>query len=663
MKKGWFKHFLQKSGPCIDSIDFLTWINQQHWSKSLFLRCLRFRFSPALLEDALQKGEGNAFSTAISQISTGETFKTTHSGRTIKADKVLMELAANFDQPSLLEVGVSDGSSARTLLENKSIFHRIILSDNHERFYEKYHSWGTTFYNGDKSLIGLKAFGLYLHLLAGNGTNENNLVPIETVNPEIKRLYDVQKIQKFDIFTDVLPEKIQLLKCANILNDSYFSKEQIKSAIDNLGQSLAEGGFLVASHNNEMYSEGEAYTVFQKKHGGMRFLKSINGHTIARFFSETEDKPEGLQQKWLLLIPSLEPGGAERQLIELANGLAQTGAEVHVVVFYGNGQLESTLSPEVKLYDLKKKGRWDVLCFSIRLVKLTRKLRPHILSAYLGVPCIASTLLKPFLGDTKVVWSVRASFVDLTLYDWLSRYCHAAENGLSHFADTIVVNSEAGYLHAQDRGFPTKKMILIPNGINTDIFAVDKSKGIPLRRQWGCPDSALLVGLPARIDPMKDHTTFIRAARTVLDSRNDIFFVCIGDGDPTLSAKYERLVKDLRLSEHFFWAGYQSDMQAAYNALDICCLSSLGEGFPNVLAEAMSCDIPCITTDVGDASRIVGSTGIVVPVRDDAKMAGAILETAKKIDTATTDGQRQRILRKFSTQAMIKASLQIAEQK
>jgi glycosyltransferase involved in cell wall biosynthesis len=119
----------------------------------------------------------------------------------------------------------------------------------------------------------------------------------------------------------------------------------------------------------------------------------------------------------------------------------------------------------------------------------------------------------------------------------------------------------------------------------------------------------------ARLDPMKDHANLLRAAAGFARENPDARFVCAGDGP--LREELERLATSLGLADRVVWAGEIADARAAYNAFDIATLSSaFGEGFPNVVGEAMACGIPVAATDVGDVRLIVDAQGEVVPPRD-----------------------------------------------
>ena len=128
------------------------------------------------------------------------------------------------------------------------------------------------------------------------------------------------------------------------------------------------------------------------------------------------------------------------------------------------------------------------------------------------MPNILTTCIKPIFPRARVVWGVRASNVDLDRYDWLSRLSYRIECLLSRFTDLTICNSRAGMEHAAAHGFPRERMTVIPNGIDTEHFKPDAAARERIRAEWGIAEKEMLIGLVARLDPMKDHPTFFHAA-------------------------------------------------------------------------------------------------------------------------------------------------------
>ncbi|MBF0176879.1 MAG: glycosyltransferase [Magnetococcales bacterium] len=368
------------------------------------------------------------------------------------------------------------------------------------------------------------------------------------------------------------------------------------------------------------------------------------------------------------MIRSLNRGGAERQLTLLARGLHQGGHNVAVACFYPGGFFSRTLEEAgVPLFDLGKTSRWDLGGFVWRLVQLVRREAPDILHSYLVEPNLLSVLVKPVIPHhTRVVWGVRASDMDLDNYHPITKLTFGLTCRLSRFADRIIFNSEAGRSFHCERGYPMEKSVMVPNGIDAEgTFRPDAEARKRLRKTWQIESDQLLVGIAARLDPMKDHVTFLRAAALVARQIPSVRFVCVGDGEPAVRERLNRLAIDLDLADHLIWAGPRDDMAAVYNALDLGVSSSaFGEGFSGVIGEGMACGLPFVATHVGDAASIIGETGSCVPPKDPAAMAEHILNQLGCLHTeadALRQRARERILTRFSTSNLVANTLRALE--
>ena len=343
----------------------------------------------------------------------------------------------------------------------------------------------------------------------------------------------------------------------------------------------------------------------------------------------------------VMLTRRLDIGGAERQLVELAKGLHAAGWHVIVATFYKGGALASSLRESgVEIVALDKKSRWDVFGFAWRLVALVRRSKPQVLHAYLSTANVLATLLRPFFGRVRIVWGVRSSNMDLRNYDWLAALESRIARTLSRHADLIIANSEAGRAYHAAEGYPAANMVVVPNGVDMDKFAPNGEARVRVREQWGVAPQHVLVGHVARLDPMKDHRNFLKAAAAVAAARPTARFVCVGDGPAAYRDVLHAEARALGLDGKLVWAGARHDMPDVYNALDLLVSpSAYGEGFPNTIVEAMATGVPCVVTDVGDSAAIVGSLGWICPPGNTAALAAA-MRTA--IETLPCDAARIR---------------------
>ena len=204
-------------------------------------------------------------------------------------------------------------------------------------------------------------------------------------------------------------------------------------------------------------------------------------------------------------------------------------------------------------------------------------------------------------------------------------------------------------------------MRVIPNGIDTRRFSFDGKARTRLRGEWSIPADAVLVGLVGRLDLMKDHPTFLKAAAKLAGRDPRWHFVCVGEGEPEYAVTLETQAVALGLQGRLVWAGPRGDMPAVYSALDLLASTSYGESFPNVIAEAMACGRPCVVTDVGDSARIVDDCGIVVAARDPEAFAAAVARmlpvlTDGEAARAMHEAARARIVERYSLETLLRDS-------
>jgi glycosyltransferase involved in cell wall biosynthesis len=357
---------------------------------------------------------------------------------------------------------------------------------------------------------------------------------------------------------------------------------------------------------------------------------------------------------------SLNYGGAERQLVNLAKDLNSEIFNPTILTFYSGPLAKDLREANVNTIWLEKKGRWDVFGFLFRLYRILKNLKPDVIHGYLTFQNILTILLKPFFPKARTVLGVRASNMDLSRYDWLARITDSLASFLSRFADLIIVNSKAGFNHSLSQGYPEKKMILIPNGIDTERFKPDRPAGLKVREEWGVGEHEILIGLVGRLDPMKDHPTFLQAASILVKKMDQVRFVCLGNGPKPYRDELIVLGNELGLSGRILWMDPRDDMPSVYNAFDIVSSSSaFGEGFPNVIGESMACDVPCVVTDVGDSPRVVGDTGIVVPKKNPEALSEAWIRLLTGDKNQAAHRARSRIQNNFSVEQLAKRTEEV----
>jgi len=365
-----------------------------------------------------------------------------------------------------------------------------------------------------------------------------------------------------------------------------------------------------------------------------------------------------MKKKVVFLIRDLNYGGAQRQLVTLVKALHQEDClDVTVLHFYSGGPLlKDLIDRGITVISLEKQERWDVLGFFGRLFGHLKRIQPDVLHGYLGESNIVSIFVKPFFPSTRIIWGIRESNTPSDRYGWLGTLLSLLERLLSSFTDLIIVNSHTGKTDYLDRGYAPDKMVVISNGIDTEHFQPDSEAGAKVRLEWGISPNTILIGLVGRLNPMKDHPTFLKAAALLSKEMEDVHFVCVGVGEENYAKELYQLTDDLGIYEKIIWAGGRSDMPAVFNAVNIACSSSSdGEGFPNVVGEAMACGVPYVVTDVGDSAWIVGDKGVVVPPKNPEALKTAINELIDKtnLDDYNRQEIRQLIVEQFSVRQLV----------
>jgi glycosyltransferase involved in cell wall biosynthesis len=370
----------------------------------------------------------------------------------------------------------------------------------------------------------------------------------------------------------------------------------------------------------------------------------------------------------ILLFPqSLGLGGVERLTSHLAHGLARRGHYVAVAALHTIAAgWEEILDPNaLPLTIFFPRTPGSALEAADQLISATRKLRRLLQAEKIDciyctagpVPPVVGWLAARTLTSVRVVWSLQLAPTRAWAHENRhSRLLRQFSVGVSRSVPLLISCSDDVQKSAQVVGYRCKRQVVIYNGVNPARFRPDPAARTAIRAEWGVSPDKRLVGLVARLDPVKGHPVFLEAARIMAGERDDLLFVCVGDGPGPYRSHLHRLGTDLGLSERLIWTGARSfgELPAVYNALDVLCLSSYNEGFPLALLEAMACGIPCVATRAAGVRESIGDVGITVPLGDPPALAHGVL-------TALLAEPRPGVLRRyvvehFSDEAMIAAT-------
>lgn len=261
-----------------------------------------------------------------------------------------------------------------------------------------------------------------------------------------------------------------------------------------------------------------------------------------------------------------------------------------------------------------------------RLIKLIRQYRPAIVQTWMYHADLMGGIAARLAGSCSVVWGVRSTAIPqgrLSITYWLVRLCAICSYFLP---DRIVCCAESAKAAHIKLHYLQDKMIVIPNGYDFSRLQLDVEGRIKARVQLGVDERDIVIGVVGRFDPLKDFFNFISAAALVLKEYPNVQFLMVGRDNEWSNTTLRGWVEGAGLENVFHLVGQQLDIARYLSVMDIFCLSSVDEAFPNVLAEAMAMGLPCVSTRAGDAATILDDENYVVPVRDPLALANALLK-------------------------------------
>jgi len=231
-----------------------------------------------------------------------------------------------------------------------------------------------------------------------------------------------------------------------------------------------------------------------------------------------------------------------------------------------------------------------------------------------------------------------------------------------HFAHRVLANSHGvAKLLIDEENVPSKKVVEIPNFLSNEAFNnVSQATAVAQRIEWGIPENAFVVGIVARLSPVKNHSLLINAMAMTAPN---VHLVLVGDG-PSRS-ELEKQVHTLNIQERVHFLGEQITGSNLHQYFDVSVLCSTSEGFPNSVIEAMAAARPVVATPVGGVTDVVshGETGLIVSSVEPASLAEAIrlLESDQALASRLGENGRIRIKKNYMQEVVIGRLLHVYE--
>ena len=347
--------------------------------------------------------------------------------------------------------------------------------------------------------------------------------------------------------------------------------------------------------------------------------------------------------KIIFVIDSLGRGGAQRQLVEILKHLPSAKFQVEVIALSDEkiAYAQELRENRIPLTIIPHTGKWSWRTL-VAVYKKIKLVRPDIVHAWLFTSGLYGRLAAFLAGVPHILYAMRNTIDDMRTPERL------VDRLFLPFTEVVTANAEAIRPGLRSLGVPDSKIRVIYNGIDLAKFPVKVRRGYD--REWNIPASSPTVAMVARMSWPKDYETFLKAAARVIEKRKDAYFVLIGDG--AQRAQVEKMIDVLSLRSHVRMLGERADVWSILQEFDLYVLSSFFEGFSNVIMEAMTAAKPVIACNVGGNTELVmdGSTGLIVPVKDPERLAGAIMDLLADTRRAAQMGRagRKRIEENFA---------------
>jgi glycosyltransferase involved in cell wall biosynthesis len=330
--------------------------------------------------------------------------------------------------------------------------------------------------------------------------------------------------------------------------------------------------------------------------------------------------------KILHIIIGLKLGGAENMLKRLVESGAGRISQTVVISLTSLGEVgESLRKLGVTVHTLEMNTFIHVPVTLWRLIRLIQRYRPAVIQTWMYHADLIGGLAARLAGSYAIVWGIRSTSIPqgrLSITYWLIRLCAI---GSYFIPDRIICCANSAKAAHIKLNYSEKRMIVIPNGFDFSVLQFDEEKRSIARARLGINDGDVVIGVVGRFDPLKDYSNFVSAAALVAVRYENVKFLVVGRGNEWSNATLRGWIESAGLIDRFYLVSQQTDVAHFLMVMDIFCLSSVNEAFPNVVVEAMAIGLPCVVTRAGDAADILDDDSFVVPVKDSILLAEALL--------------------------------------
>lgn len=358
--------------------------------------------------------------------------------------------------------------------------------------------------------------------------------------------------------------------------------------------------------------------------------------------------------KIVLLITGLGVGGAENQVVNLADEFASRGHKVLLIAMTGN-PVVLPKNKDVQLNCLRmNKSPFKILTAYLCARNMLRKFKPDIVHSHMAHANIFARLLRVSVAIPRLICTAHNTNEGGALRMWGYRLT-------DYLADiTTNVSQEAVDCFVKYKAVSAERILVVPNGIDCARFSFDSVARKNLRQILAVPDEVQVLLAVGRFSEQKDYSNLLTAFAALCNERTDSVLWIAGTGAER--PIFEAQAKKLNIEDKVIFLGLRHDIPALMSAADIFTLSSAWEGFPLVVGEAMACKLIVVSTDAGGIREWLGGLGYVVPIKNSAALSKALLQG---LEMSALDRElqrtaaRERVMQHYSLAAVVTRWLEI----
>ncbi|MEK0449975.1 MAG: hypothetical protein RL088_2243 [Verrucomicrobiota bacterium] len=350
----------------------------------------------------------------------------------------------------------------------------------------------------------------------------------------------------------------------------------------------------------------------------------------------------------LHLVNSLDPGGMENGVCNIAAGLEARGMETHVACLERSGAFSDRVPGTNRIHVLHKAGGFSLRA-SWNLARLLRKLRPAVLHTHNLGPLIYASVATVGGRTARILHGEHSQLAPWELEPRRIRQ----RQRLYRACREIHTVSREQVAELGSLGFPESKIFAIPNGVDTARFSPGSQEKAALALD--IPGSAPVIGLVGRFGPFKRHDALIAALPAIRTAFRDARLLLVGGG-----GSEEKRIRELAAGNPGICiTGFRSDPESCYRAMDLLVVPSINEGMSNAVLEAMACGIAVLAnTGCGHEEIIIpGENGHIAPLANPEDIAHHIIEMLNDWERLSILGEnaRKTVKNRFSIETMLNA--------